>query len=73
MSEIGHRVRMARIEKGLTQQQLAFMIDAAQGFVSMIESGDRLPSLGTLAALSNALNVDVSYLMEPLTTEIHHG
>ena len=51
MTEVGHRIRQARVTQGLTQGQLAGG-EISIGYVSRIESGKRRPdpSLGRLAA-----------------------
>lgn len=49
----------ARIEKGLTQEDLAKRIGTKQSVISRLESGKRNPSIAFLQKLAQALN---SYL-----------
>ena len=46
----------ARIEKGLTQQQLAKKIGTKQSVISRLESGRANPSVAFLKKLATALN-----------------
>lgn len=46
----------ARIEKGLTQKQLAKKIGTKQSVISRLESGRGNPSVGFLQKLAQALN-----------------
>lgn len=46
----------ARIEKGLTQEELAKKIGTKQSVISRLESGRANPSVAFLKKLANALN-----------------
>ena len=54
---LGVQVRLARKRLGLTQEQLAGLIERSVEAVSNIERGQSLPALGTLHKLSTALEV----------------
>src|SRR5260221_14718509 len=55
----GRQVRELRRKLGITVVELAKIADLSQGMLSKIENGAISPSLGTLKALSHALNVPV--------------
>jgi transcriptional regulator with XRE-family HTH domain len=56
--QIGIRIIRLREEKGLTQEKLAFESDVgSKGYLSDIEAGRALPSLTTLAAIADRLDV----------------
>lgn len=57
------RLKSLRIEKNLTQQELAEMIDTVKSTISQYESCKREPVLSILLRLSKALDVDISYLI----------
>ncbi len=59
---IGHQVREYRQRLNLTVAELAKGAGLSPGMLSKIENGLTSPSLGTLQALSNALNVPVTAL-----------
>ena len=54
---LGVQVRLARKGLGLTQEQLAGLIERSVEAVSNIERGQSLPALDTLHKLSTALEV----------------
>ncbi len=45
----------ARIKKGLTQQELAALINTKQAVISRVETGQTMPSLSLLKRLAGAL------------------
>jgi transcriptional regulator with XRE-family HTH domain len=61
---VGKRVKTARKNAGLTQEQLAEKIDKTVETVSNIERGIKLPRLATLEDLRKALNVKLSELVD---------
>lgn len=58
--EIAHALIRARIEKCLTQTQLAKKIQTRQSVISRVESGLSTPSLSLLKRLAAALNTSLS-------------
>ena len=59
---LGSVIRARRRELGLTQTQLGFPL--TKGFVSVVERGNSLPSLATLALMADRLQVPMSYLLD---------
>lgn len=57
---IGQVIRALRIERGLTQEELALDADVATSNISRIESGQRQPTLALLRRLSVALDTSLS-------------
>ena len=49
------RMRMARIERGLSQQELADRVGATRQTIGLIEAGDYNPSLKLCTAICKAL------------------
>jgi transcriptional regulator with XRE-family HTH domain len=62
----GRHLRELRLARGLTQQQLAALIDSNHPFISNMERGLTLPGLAMLVRLAHALQCDVSSLVEVL-------
>ena len=60
---IGSRVRELRKSKGLTQQDLADMINVTKVSVYCYEKGTRTPNLDTFVDLINALDTTAAYLL----------
>ena len=50
-------VRLARLEKGLTQRQLSRALRMSEGYVGHLESGRFRPTVQTLKALSSVLRI----------------
>jgi len=48
-----------RIEKNLSQAELAAISDISVDYISLIENGKRTPSLKRLIILAESLNIDV--------------
>ena len=53
-----------REEKNLTLRALAKLANVSHSFIADIESGRSQPSLSTIEALTNALKVPISVLLE---------
>ena len=54
---MGQRIREHRKKKGLTQEQLAELIDISPSFMGHIERGGRISSLDTVMRLCEVLEV----------------
>lgn len=52
---LGERLRNARLAAGLTLAQVQEISGVDKGVISRIETGQRMPSLGTLRKLRDAL------------------
>lgn len=60
---IGNRIRTARKNMGLSQEQLAEKCSLSVSFIGHIERGDRKMSLETLVALCEVLDMSADYLL----------
>lgn len=63
MVNFGSKVKRLRLEKGLTQQQLANLLGVAVSAISSYESGSRYPSYEVLISISHIFHVSVDYLL----------
>lgn len=54
---VGRNVRRARIELGLTQEELADRANTSQFYISSLEAGRRNPTVETVHALAIALGL----------------
>ena len=61
---IGRRIKAARENKRLTQEQLAELVDLSPMHVSVIERGVKLPKLETLINIANVLDVPADVLLQ---------
>lgn len=63
MVNFGSKVKELRLEKGLTQQQLANLLGVAVSAISSYESGNRYPSYEVLISLARIFHVSTDYLL----------
>jgi transcriptional regulator with XRE-family HTH domain len=59
----GHVLRDLRKRVGLTQEQLGFEAELERNYISMLERGERQPTLTTLMKLARPLNRKASQLV----------
>ena len=64
---VSKNIKKYRKEKGLTQEQLAELINIETSSLSGIESGRHFPSLPTLERISIQLNVEIKRNLAKLT------
>ena len=62
---VGRHVKRIRLEKGLTQEQLADHAGFFRTYMSRIETGDANPTFDALLVLATALRVAPAALFEP--------
>lgn len=60
---LGKRMQDTRIAKGLTQADLAEMVDLTPKYLSNLECGFRMPRMDTFVDIANALNIDANTLL----------
>lgn len=60
---IGLRIRKIRMDKGITQEELAFRINTSAAYISNIERGVKRPSLQKLSDIADVLHVTVNDLI----------
>jgi DNA-binding XRE family transcriptional regulator/mannose-6-phosphate isomerase-like protein (cupin superfamily) len=62
-AEIGRRIRAAREKRGIGLRELARRIDVSGSLISQIELGATMPSVGTLYAIANELQLTLDDLV----------
>lgn len=68
LKAVGRRIKAAREEKNLTQEELAEIIDLSATHVSVIERGVKVTRLDTFVAIANALDVSADALLIDVVT-----
>ena len=63
MEGLGETIKSLRIEKGLTQPQLAKLVGVSKGMISIWENNINEPKASYLKALATALDVSVNVLL----------
>lgn len=61
---LGEKIRNARVEAGLTQEEFAEMIMVSRAAVAKWEGGRGLPDVANLKVIADALGVTVDYLLD---------
>lgn len=56
---VGANLRRARLERGLSQEDLAYEAGIAPSFISQLENGKRSATVTTLDVLAKALRIAV--------------
>lgn len=63
LKAVGQRIKDAREEKNLTQEELAALVNLSSTHVSVIERGLKVTKLDTFVAIANALDVSADELL----------
>ncbi len=58
-AEVGRMVADNRIERGMSQQELAVLCGTTQSAIARLERGGRPPKLDTLMRIADALDADL--------------
>ena len=61
---IGRRIQQRRVQRNITQERLAEMVNVSVPHISRIENGSSQPSLQVLVDICNALELTVDDLMQ---------
>jgi transcriptional regulator with XRE-family HTH domain len=65
---VGQRIRIARKEAGMTQEELASKMYVTHHCISMWERGLRQPKYETLSRITDAIGINVNRLLQtPMT------
>ena len=62
--KFGERVREVRIEKGLSQEQLAHIADVHRTYIGMIERAEKNITLINIEKIANALEISINQLIK---------
>ena len=64
VNKVSERIQKLRTERRMSQMDLAVEAGISQGFLAMIETKRKIPTIMTVFKLAKALNVRASALME---------
>ena len=73
LKAVGQRIKEAREAKGLTQEDLAAIVDLSPTHVSVIERGLKVAKLDTFVAIANALDVSADVLLIDVVAQSTNG
>ena len=61
IKKFGNTLRKLRLERGLTQDELAELLDKDRAYVSQLERGLKNVTLKTMVQIATGLNVDIRF------------
>ena len=64
IKKLGHKVRIIRTDRGLSQETLAENADLTRSFVGLLERGQTTITIKNLEQIANALDVDIKTLFD---------
>ena len=70
MIAIGSRIKEAREQAHLTQEELAEIVDISPTHMSVIERGVKTPKLATFVKIANALHLSADALLQDVVTPV---
>ena len=73
LKAVGQRIKEVREAKGLTQEDLADIVDLSPTHVSVIERGLKVAKLDTFVAIANALDVSADVLLIDVVAQSTNG
>ena len=62
--KLGQRIKSLRIEKGLSQEKFALLIDMDRTYLTSVENGKRNISLENIAKIANGFNITIEELFK---------
>ncbi len=67
----GKALQRLRRKRGWTQEFLSFESNLTRNYISLLERGERSPTLNTIASLAEALDVGVDEFIKMTLEELH--
>ena len=64
IASVGRQLRAARLALGMSVREMARRVDVSASFISQLELGKTMPSVGTLYSIASELGVSLDDLME---------
>lgn len=72
--DIGAKIKAIRLQRGLTQEELALRCELTKGYISQLENDIASPSIATLIDILNILGVNLqTFFTEPKKEKIVFG
>jgi len=66
LEKLGLNIKLERVRKRLTQEDLAELVGCDRSYISLIERGLQAPSIVKIVRISKALDVDIKVLLNEL-------
>jgi transcriptional regulator with XRE-family HTH domain len=65
LKRFGQRLAAHRLKSGLTQEKVAELAKLDRSYISLVETGRRNPSIGTLRRIAKMIGVSLAELFRP--------
>jgi transcriptional regulator with XRE-family HTH domain len=59
IENLGQRIKQIRLNKGLTQENLAVRSGLTKSYISLLEAGKKVPAIYTLSNIAGALGISI--------------
>jgi len=63
---LARRLRTERAARGLSQEELAFLVGVHRTYMGSVERGERNVSIDNIEQIAVALDMDISELLKPI-------
>jgi len=60
--KIGDKIKLLRMQKDYTQEELAFKVGVDRSYMGFVERGEKNPTLSTLMKIAKALKIPLKEL-----------
>jgi len=70
LKELGHKIKVARIDKNLSREKLAEMADCNPSYIGYVERGDVSHTTYKFMKIIKALDLDINNLICDLVNKI---
>lgn len=64
VTNLGKRIKLIRIKKGLTQEALAARSSLTKSYISLLEAGKKIPAISALSRIAMAFGMRIGELFE---------
>jgi len=65
LKKLGENIRKCRMQKDISQEELAYQADLDRTYISGIERGDRNISVLTFKKISNVIGIEILDILKP--------
>lgn len=66
LKKLGANIRAERLNKCMSQEELALQIDSARNFIGCIERAEKASTIITLCRIARALGISISDLVKDI-------
>ena len=68
---VGNRIKLLRVRKNVSQEELSFKSDLHRTYIGAIERGEKCPTIETILKITQAFEISLSDFFSDLESEIN--